>query len=40
MTAEALIDAIKSVVWYNVYDEVIDEWMKLEPDGGMNAAEG
>lgn len=34
MTAEALIDAIKSVVWYNGYDEVIDEWMNLEPVRG------
>lgn len=35
MNAEALIDAIKSVVWYNGYDEVIDEWMKLEPGSDM-----
>lgn len=34
MNAEALIDAIKSVVWYNGFGEAIDEWIKLEPVRG------
>lgn len=32
MTAEKLLDALDSVVWYNGYGDIIKAWKEIEPD--------